>query len=112
MNTTSIGNKAELTVVEWLEANGYRVIDKNWKTRWCEIDIVAVHEGIVSFIEVRHRRSDTWGDGIDSITNKKRKQVEFAAHFWLHQKKWQGDARIMIVATAGEPPHVRDVVEL
>lgn len=112
MNTTRIGNQAEAIVCAWLKDKGYRIIDQNWKTRWCEIDIIAVKEGIVTFIEVRHRKSNAWGDGIDSITNKKHKQVEFAANFWLHQNKWQNDARIVVIATAGNPPQVTTVVEL
>ncbi len=112
MNTTAIGNQAEFIVKNWLEHKGFTVIERNWKTRWCEIDIVATKEKIVYFIEVRHRKSNLWGDGIDSITSKKRKQVEFAANFWIHQKNWQGDARILVIATGGEPPRVTSAIEL
>lgn len=112
MNTTSLGGTAESVARIWLESQGYIIIEQNWKTRWCEIDIVAMKNAIVYFVEVRHRKTNTWGDGIDSITNKKRKQVEFAAQFWMHQNEWLGDARIMLLATTGSPPSVTTSIEL
>jgi len=101
-----------MVAAEWLRLNGYLIIDRNWKNRWCEIDIVARKDDIVYFVEVRHRKTALWGDGIDSITKKKRAQVEFAASFWMHQKEWQGDGRIMVISTSGNPPQVIACVEL
>ena len=112
MNTTSKGKQAESVVVDWLTHNGYALIDQNWKTRWCEIDIIAKKANIVTFVEVRHRKSSTWGDGLESITPRKYKQVEFAANFWMHHNDWRGDARIVLIATAGDPPQITRIVEL
>lgn len=112
MNTTSIGYRAERVAKKWLETRGYAILQQNWKTRWCEIDIVAKKQGVVYFVEVRHRRTSTWGDGLDSITSKKYKQVEFGANFWMHQNHWQGDARIVVIATSGDPPQVVAATEL
>lgn len=112
MSTTSIGNVAEEFVAQWLMDGGYTVIARNWRTRWCEIDIIAQKEGIVYFVEVRHRKTNGWGDGIDSITTKKYQQMQFAAEMWIHSSNWSGDARIAVVATSGRPLQINSFTEV
>ena len=60
----------------------------NWRTRWCEIDIVSKDRKCVYFTEVKYRSSDRQGTGFDYITPKKLKQMSFAAEFWLAENKW------------------------
>lgn len=111
MNTTHIGGSAEQVVALWLQSQGYAIIDQNWKTKRCEIDIVAKKQSIMYFVEVRHRTSDTWGDGLATISYKKQQQVRFAANIWMHNMSWTGDARILFVATTGSPPAITAVIE-
>jgi uncharacterized protein (TIGR00252 family) len=112
MSTTQIGREAEQTASVWLEKNGYKIIETNWRTRWCEIDIIARKDTMVYFVEVRYRKTDAWGDGFDSITPKKYKQMEFAAQFWLSSNNWTNDARIAAMAVSGVPPIVTKFSEL
>ena len=51
-----------------LEANGYKIINQNWRCRLGEIDIIAQKDGIVSFTEVKTRRSRAAGSPEESIT--------------------------------------------
>jgi uncharacterized protein (TIGR00252 family) len=112
MSTTHIGREAENAAANWLEMNGFTVIDTNWRTRWCEIDIIARKGAVIFFVEVRYRKSDAWGDGFDSITPKKYKQMEFAAQFWLSSNNWSNDARIAAMAVSGVTPTVTKFSEL
>ena len=112
MNTTAIGKDAEDTAAQWLRSQHFQVLAQNWRTRWCEIDIVAQKSSVLYFIEVRYRKSNAWGDGIESITPKKQQQMEFAASLWLHQYKWKGDARICAIAASGDPVTIGELVEL
>jgi uncharacterized protein (TIGR00252 family) len=112
MSTTQIGRQAEMAAAEWLVNNGYHIIDVNWRTRWCEIDIIAKKANVIYFVEVRYRKSDAWGDGFDSITPKKYKQMEFAAQFWLGNNNWNNDARIAAIAVCGMPPKITKFLEL
>lgn len=66
---------------------GYRLLDQNWRTRWCEIDLIVSKNHIVYFVEVKYRRSTTFGSGLDYITDKKLAQMHFAAEFWLAQNR-------------------------
>jgi uncharacterized protein (TIGR00252 family) len=92
MNTTKLGKDAEEIVANLLKNNKHKIIALNWRTRWCEIDIVSVKEKCVYFTEVKYRSSESWGEGLDYITDKKLRQMKFAAEFWLQDNNWKGEA--------------------
>ena len=79
----SDGAKAEAAAAEFLEREGYEILERNWKTRWCEIDIIARKGQVVRFVEVKYRRGNRQGVGLDYITPSKQKQMRFAAELWL-----------------------------
>lgn len=84
-----------------LIARGCEVLAKNWRTRWCEIDIVASYKDVIYFIEVKYRKNAIYGDGFACITPKKHKQMKFAADFWCAQNDWQGDYRMLAASVSG-----------
>lgn len=91
MSTTETGRNAEEKVAEFLRREGHKIIAKNWRTRWCEIDIVSTYKNTVFFTEVKYRRQNDWGSGFDYITKAKLKQMTFAADIWIHDNKWRGE---------------------
>jgi len=80
------GQLAETKAAEYLRSLGYTIIDCNWKTKWCEIDIIAERKGVVHFVEVKYRKNDAQGSGLSAITPKKLRQMKFAAQLWLAHK--------------------------
>ncbi|MDQ3093850.1 MAG: YraN family protein [bacterium] len=94
MNTKDFGNFGEDSVTNYLTVQGFKILNRNWKTRWCEIDIVAHKEKTVYFVEVKFRNSNNWGDGLEYITPKKQKQMRFAAEMWMQTNQWQGYAQL------------------
>src|SRR4051812_8863182 len=110
-STTAVGRKAEEAVASHLRAHGYKVLEQNWRTRWCEIDIVATKAGTVYFIEVKFRSRSDWGSGIDYITPKKLKQMHFAAEFWLAGHEWDGGATLLVVEVANDLV-VKELIEI
>lgn len=101
MSSFSVGRQAEQVAAEYLQAKGYIVIDRNWRTRYCEIDIVATKDALVYFVEVKYRRSAKQGSGLDYITAKKLRQMELAARFWLVNHEWAGDYRLAALEVSG-----------
>lgn len=91
MTNYSAGHAAEKRAAEYLTERGYKIRQLNWKTRWCEIDIVAEKDGAIFFVEVKYRRNTKQGHGLDYITAKKLQQMEFAAELWVSQHRWGGD---------------------
>ena len=84
-NTTSIGNEAESLVVTQLESLGYRIIERNWKTKYCEIDVIAEANDTRYFVEVKYRSSLNQGGGVEAITPKKLQQMKFAAELYAQR---------------------------
>jgi uncharacterized protein (TIGR00252 family) len=112
MSTTEVGRRAESTAAQYLEQQGYTIVVQNWRTRWCEIDIVATKRKTVYFFEVKYRKSANWGDGLDAVTAKKQQQMQFAAEVWTTEKKWRSGAQLGVIAMTGEPPQVTTVILL
>jgi uncharacterized protein (TIGR00252 family) len=112
MNTTEIGQRAEVASIKYLKNQGYKIQSQNWRTRWCEIDIVAVKDKVVFFVEVKYRAQNNWGDGLEVITNKKLQQMQFAADLWVQQNNWPGDYRLAVISATGQPPEVTNFVEV
>lgn len=101
----TIGEAAETFAAEYLESEGFETIERNWKTKWCEIDIVALKEGVVYFVEVKYRRNDKAGDGLEAITKAKQRQMLFAARMWMHthQQFLYKEVRLAAMSLTGEP---------
>jgi uncharacterized protein (TIGR00252 family) len=100
------GAQAEEAVAEYLAAQGYKVVDQNWKTKWCEIDVVAQKDGCMYFVEVKYRTGDEQGNGFDYITSSKQRQMGFAADLWVAKNRWSGDYVLSAAEVSGPDFHV------
>ena len=69
--TKEVGNESEQLVATMLEHRGHVVRERNWRTKWCEIDIISEQEGTLYFTEVKHRSGNQSGGGFDAITPRK-----------------------------------------
>lgn len=100
------GRKAEAVAANYLLNLGYEVLERNWRTKMCEIDIVAKKDDTVYLIEVKYRKKATGGDGLSAITPAKLKQMKFAARIWQYWHDHRGDVRLSVISMSGEPPTV------
>lgn len=101
MQTTSIGARGEALAAQALLRSGYRIIARNWKTRHCEIDIVAIKDGVVYFVEVKLRSNLRQGDGFDYITSSKQRRMYRAAESWVLRYGWNGEYTLVAAAVNG-----------
>ncbi len=102
-NTKTIGDEGESKAVEYLEQNGYKISNRNWKTRWCEIDIIASLDDTLYFIEVKTRKNGLAGDGFDAITKTKLRQMGFAAEYYLAtHPKYNGAVRLAAISITND----------
>ena len=86
-NTTKIGMIAEEKVANYLKEKGHEIIARNFKTKFCEIDIVSLYKNQICFTEVKYRKLNYHGGGLMAITNEKRRRMEFATESFLKYKK-------------------------
>lgn len=88
-----IGDRGEEAIVTYLIEQGWQIVARQWRCRWGEIDVVAMHpqEQILAFIEVKTRQRDNWdGDGSLAITpTKQERLVHSAQAFLADHSQWQ-----------------------
>ncbi len=108
--TKTIGDEAETVAAAYLEREGFEVLQRNWKTRWCEIDIVARKDERVYFVEVKYRRKADQGGGVAAITPTKKRKMKFAAELWM-QRHGTCDATLSALEVSGEGYEVTEFVQ-
>ena len=82
-NTTLIGQRGETAVCEYLSGLGHRIVVRNYKTKFYEIDIVSICGDKIYFTEVKTRSDTKRGGGLYAIDAKKLKRMKFAAESFL-----------------------------
>lgn len=105
------GRKAEAAAAEYLVNLGYEIIELNWRTKMCEIDIVAKKDGVVYLVEVKYRKKTSKGDGLSAITPTKLRQMKFAARMWQHWRDFRGDIHLSVISMSGQPPQIDEFLE-
>lgn len=109
----TIGDAAEDEVESYLQSQGHEIIERNWKTKYCEIDIVSTKDDTVYFTEVKYRKRPDQGGGFAAITSKKLNQMSYAAKFYAQARKLRNvDMLLAAAAVTGESPVVEEWVIL
>jgi len=105
-----LGRRAEEMGEALLKREGYRILEKNYSCPLGELDLVALDEEVLAFIEVRSRKGGGSPEG--SVNRAKQRQIIKAAQFYLAQKKWDGDCRFDVVAIQISPEGNLERMEL
>ncbi|MBC7564641.1 ribonuclease HII [Candidatus Saccharibacteria bacterium] len=112
-STKAIGDAAEGVAKEYLESRGHTILERNWKTKFCEIDIVSVKNKTIYFSEVKYRKSLVQGGGLAAVTLKKQQQMRFAAQYYAASKKLNDvSMQLIAISMTGSPPVVELFLEL
>lgn len=81
------GADGEKAALQYLTAQGYRIIECNWRCRSGELDIIAEYDRILVFIEVRSRSGSLLqGTPEESVDERKIRQVRATAQVYMHMK--------------------------
>lgn len=86
-----LGKEGEEIAAQWLVANGYSLLHRNWRHSYHEIDIIATKDKFLHFIEVKARHYFPGSNPEDSVTKKKFKHLQKAADEFLFRNpgyKW------------------------
>jgi putative endonuclease len=78
-----VGRRGEQLAAEHLERLGFALVERNYRTRWGELDIVAFDGRVLAFVEVKSRRSAAGVVPLESIRGRKRAQIRKMAGAWL-----------------------------
>ena len=78
-----VGQHGEDAAAAWYAAAGYEVLDRNWRVREGELDLVVGNAATVAFCEVKTRRGDAFGLPAEAVTARKRQRIRLLAGRWL-----------------------------
>jgi putative endonuclease len=82
-----VGQEWERLAEKKLKAAGYRVLERNFRTRVGELDFVAEQEGVLCFIEVKGRRGAGFGAPEEAVTGEKQRRIFRAAQAYLQRRR-------------------------
>jgi putative endonuclease len=102
-----LGRAGEHRAAQHLEALGYTVVDRNWRTRGGELDIVATSDDQLVVVEVKTRSTAGFGHPLEAITTEKRARLWRLAFAWIaaHPDEIQGRRlRIDAIGLTGPDP--------
>ncbi len=88
MSTTTTGNQGEILACEYLKKIGYKILERNYRIRGGEIDIVAKDNQVLVFVEVKTRWSHEYGLPSESMTPWKIKYLLKTARFYIQKIGW------------------------
>jgi putative endonuclease len=102
----SFGRQAEDLACRFLEIRGYRILERNFRTRFAELDVIAQDKEVLVFLEVKARRSLRRGSPGDAVTPLKQRRMVMAASWYLASRGRTGDRIrfdvVTIVETKGQ----------
>jgi len=82
-----LGAKGEDIAIRYLKKRGYRIVERNYRVKLGEIDIIAEQGDDLVFIEVKTRSDATFGTPFESVTKQKQKQLSKVALEYIAKKK-------------------------
>ena len=110
-----LGNRGELLAAEFLEKLGYKILHRQLRGRFGELDLVALDGETVVFIEVKTRSNSAAGHPTESITPSKQAHMSRAALEFLKKRRWLNhrsrfDVVAIIWPTDGQPPKIEHYI--
>ena len=109
----ALGTKGEHLAVKFLKKKGYKILQRNYRCRIGEIDIVCYDHGTIVFVEVKTRRSDKYGQPEISVTEAKKRQIIKIASHYVAEKKIEGiDLRFDAVSIFYSPNEKHPTITL
>jgi putative endonuclease len=96
-----LGSRGEDAVAEWYRKAGYEIVDRNWRCREGEIDVIARDDTTLVFCEVKARASTRFADPAAAVGFRKQARVRRAAFRWLEQQAWHEYLRFDVAIVVG-----------
>lgn len=103
-NKRETGAAYELKAEEYLLGNGYRILERNFRNRSGEIDLIAKKEDYICFVEVKYRTTSDFGSPLEAVNVRKQNQIRKVALYYLMKNKlseWT-PCRFDVIAFEGE----------
>ena len=105
MSTKQDGDWGEALVEKYLSERGCRIVEREWRCRFGEIDLIAEQEGTLLFVEVKLRSNLRYGMPRESVTAKKQEKLRSAALLYLSMHGFDAPARFDVAEVYTDAHH-------
>ncbi len=103
MNTTTIGNFGEAAACEYLAKKGYKIVQRNYKCKIAEIDIIAYDKnGVLCFCEVKTRKNSNYGYAYEAVNHDKMHQIQKGAMSYINAHNIDTEMRFDVIEVYGD----------
>jgi putative endonuclease len=92
------GRKGEDLAAEFLEDHGYEIVERNFRFRKSEIDLIVKKKDWLLFVEVKTRTSSGYGEPEDFVTIAQANKIYEAAEEYIFSRDWQGNIRFDVIS--------------
>ena len=86
-NKREEGTRGEEKAISILKAEGYKILDKNFRSYFGEIDIIAEEGGYLVFIEVKKRNTPVYGTSLEAVNKEKKRHIIKSAMYYLRTNR-------------------------
>jgi putative endonuclease len=104
-----VGKAGEEAALQYLCRHGYRIVERNYRCRFGEIDLIARDGSMLVFVEVKTRRTQMYGPAAAAVTHGKQQHLIKASQAYLMQRKMADELcrfDVVTVAIDVQPPHI------
>jgi len=113
-----LGKQGERIAEDYLKNKGYKIIERNYRCRGAELDLIVLDRRVIVFVEVKTRTGHGFGSPFEAVEfRKQQRMIQAAQHFLAQKKLHQRDARFDVVGISwpgGKPrvEHIENAFEL
>jgi len=90
--TNNFGELGERIAARWLERSGWKIIARRFRSGRRDIDLVAQHDDLIAFVEVKARSGDDFGDPVEAVNHRKRRELSKSAQTWIDRHGRSGES--------------------
>ncbi len=98
-----LGKRGEEEACRYLSEQGYRILERNWRFRKAELDIIAEGPDHIAFVEVKARESNRFGNPHEFISKAQQKHLIKAANAYAEAEDLQKDLQFDVVSITFKP---------
>ncbi|MGA8943534.1 MAG: YraN family protein [Thermoactinomyces sp.] len=107
-----VGRQGEELAARYLTDNGYEIIDRNWTSRQGELDIIALKDGQLVFVEVRTTQSSRYGYGLESVGYRKQQKLrQLALQYLQENPAYYGSFRFDVISVLWDRQGLKNEVQ-
>jgi len=110
-----LGPRGESQAAAFLAQKGYRILERNYRCRMGEIDLVAMEQETLCFVEVKARTRPAFSDPLESVTATKQRRIIRAANLYLQAKNLAGRVAcrfdVVTIVEGGTPRLYKDAFQ-